>query len=109
MGQAERYDRGFRMDTAFINRVGISRGWQYEEVNFYPAAQYGWIKRIAPFLWNMAGEGPPSGGTEGVAMAGGGFNFVRQGNLRLDISRGHETFAGRRFATSRAHADGRAQ
>jgi Domain of unknown function (DUF5916)/Carbohydrate family 9 binding domain-like len=109
MGQGEHYDRGFRMDTAFINRVGLSRGWQYEEVNFYPAAQYGWIKRIAPFIWNMMGEDRLQGGSEAILMPGVRFNFVRQGNLRLDISRGHETFAGRRFDTSRAHADGRAQ
>jgi uncharacterized protein DUF5916 len=109
MGQAEHYDRGFRMDTAFINRVGVSRGWQYEEVNFYPVAQYGWIKRIAPFLWNMIGEDRLQGGGEAMVISGVRFNFVRQGNLRLDIARGHETFAGRRFETSRAHADGRAQ
>ena len=29
-GQVEHYDRGFRMDTAFINRVGVTRGWQYQ-------------------------------------------------------------------------------
>ena len=109
MGQAEHYDRGFRMDTAFINRVGLSRGWQYEEVNFYPAAQYGWIKRIAPFLWSALGEDRIQGGSEAVYVPGVRFNFVRQGNLRLDMARGHETFAGRRFATGRAHADGRAQ
>jgi len=109
MGQGEHYDRGFRMDTAFINRVGLSRGWQYEEVNFYPAAQYGWIKRIAPFVWNTVGEDRLQGGSEAIVMPGVRFNFVRQGNLRLDMSRGHETFAGRRFATGRAHADGRAQ
>jgi uncharacterized protein DUF5916/cellulose/xylan binding protein with CBM9 domain len=109
IGQAEHYDRGFRMDTAFINRVGLSRGWQYEEVNFYPAAQYGWIKRIAPFLWNALGEDRVQDGSEAILMPGVRFNFVRQGNLRLDMSRGHETFAGRRFATGRAHADGRAQ
>jgi hypothetical protein len=108
-GQAEHYERGFRMDTAFINRVGVSRGWQYEEVNFYPVAQYAWIKRIAPFLWNMIGEDRLQGGGEAMVISGVRFNFVRQGNLRLDIARGHETFAGRRFETSRAHADGRAQ
>ena len=109
MGQVEHFDRGFRMDTAFINRVGLSRGWQYEEVNFYPAAQFGWIKRIAPFLWNTVGEDRLQGGNEAVVMPGVRFNFVRQGNLRLDMSRGHETFAGRRFDTGRAHLDGRAQ
>ena len=35
-GQLEHYDRGFRMDTAFINRVGLTRGWQYQDLNFYP-------------------------------------------------------------------------
>ena len=109
MGQVEHYDRGFRMDTAFINRVGLSRAWQYEEVNFYPVAQYGWIKRIAPFLWNTVGEDRLQGGDEALSMPGVRFNFVRQGNLRLDMSRGHETFAGRRFATGRVHTDGRAQ
>ena len=109
MGQAEHYDRGFRMDTAFINRVGMSRAWQYEEVNFFPVARYGWIKRIAPFLWSTVGEDRLQGGDEGLSMPGVRFNFVRAGNLRLDFSRGHETFAGRRFATGRAHTDGRAQ
>jgi hypothetical protein len=70
---------------------------------------YGWIKRIAPFLWNALGEDRVQDGSEAILMPGVRFNFVRQGNLRLDMSRGHETFAGRRFATGRAHADGRAQ
>src|SRR4029434_6364125 len=33
----------------------------------------------------------------------------RQTILRLEMFRGHETFAGQRFATGRLHADGRAQ
>src|SRR5207247_1858663 len=37
LGQVEHYDRGFHMDTAFINRVGVTRGWNYEEVQFYPS------------------------------------------------------------------------
>jgi hypothetical protein len=49
------------------------------------------------------------GGTESQLLPGIRFNFVRQGNLRLDYSRGHETFAGQRFTTGRAHADGGAQ
>src|SRR5437762_1516194 len=35
-GQVEHYDRGFQMETAFINRVGLTRGWDYAEVQFYP-------------------------------------------------------------------------
>ena len=79
-----------------------------EEVNFYPAAQFGWIKRIAPFLWNTVGEDRLQGGNEAVVMPGVRFNFVRQGNLRLDMSRGHETFAGRRLIpAARISTDGR--
>ena len=36
IGYAEHYDRDFQMDTAFINRVGITSGWGYAEYNFYP-------------------------------------------------------------------------
>jgi hypothetical protein len=55
------------------------------------------------------GEDRLQGGDEAVSMPGVRFNFVRQGDLRLDMSRGHETFAGRQFGTGRVHADGRAQ
>ena len=102
-GQVEHYDRGFQMETAFINRVGLTRGWDYAEVQFYPAARYSWIKRVAPFLWGTAANDRMQGGTESALTPGIRFNFVRQGNLRLDVARGHETFAGQRFMTGRAH------
>jgi hypothetical protein len=105
----EHFDRGFQMDTAFLNRVGVTRTWDYGEVNFYPAGQFAWIKRIAPFVWTTASDDRTQGGTEFQVMPGIRFNFVRQGSLRLDVDRGHETFAGRRFRTGRLHADGRAQ
>jgi hypothetical protein len=37
------------------------------------------------------------------------FNFTRQGYLRLDVMRGHETFAQQRFEVGRYFADGGAQ
>jgi hypothetical protein len=78
-------------------------------MQFYPAARYGWIKRVAPFLWGTAADDRVQGGTESALTPGIRFNFVRQGSLRLDFARGHETFAGQRFTTGRAHADGGAQ
>jgi hypothetical protein len=105
----EHFDSGFQMDTAFLNRVGVTRTWEYGEVNFYPTGQFAWIKRIAPFAWTTASDDRTQGGTEFQVMPGIRFNFVRQGGLRLDVDRGHETFAGRRFRTGRLHADGRAQ
>jgi len=105
----EHFDRGFQMDTAFLNRVDITRTWDYGEVNFYPAGRFSWIKRVAPFVWGVVADDRLQGGSERQLMPGIRFNFVRQGNLRLDYDRGHETFAGRRFRTGRVHADGRTQ
>ena len=109
-GQAEHYGRDFRMDTAFINRVGVTRGWQYEELQFYPdEKRYAWLKRVAPFFWVMSADDRVQGGSELWVQPGIRFNFTRQGYLRLDLMRGHETFAHRRFTIGRAYADGGAQ
>jgi hypothetical protein len=107
MSFVEHFDGGFQMDTAFLNRVGVTRTWNYGEVDFYPAGGLAWIKRVAPFAWTTLSDDRTQHGTEFQVMPGIRFNFVRQGQLRLDFDRGHETFAGRRFKTGRAHADGR--
>jgi hypothetical protein len=110
VGQLEHYDRDFQMDTAFLNRVGITRGWQYGEFQFYPdKTGKGRVKRIAPFFWVSEVKDRVQGGTERFVLPGIRFNFTRQGNLRLDFGRGHETFAGERFTIGRAHVDGGAQ
>ena len=107
MNFVEHFDRGFQMDTAFLNRVGVTRTWNYGEVELYPAGGFAWIKRIAPFAWTTLSDDRTQGGTEFGVMPGIRFNFVRAGQLRLDVDRGHETFANRRFKTGRVHADGR--
>jgi Domain of unknown function (DUF5916)/Carbohydrate family 9 binding domain-like len=109
-GQAEHYSSDFRMDTAFINRVGVTRGWQYQGLSFYPdEKRYGWLKRVNPFLWVMAADDRIQGGSELWAIPALRFNFTRQGYLRLDVMRGHETFAHQRFTVGRVFADGGAQ
>jgi len=108
-GQAEHYDTGFRMDTAFVNRVGITRGWQYQAINFYPEKRFAWIKRVNPFLWVQTAEDRVQGGSELWVLPALRFNFTRSGYLRVDMMRGHETFAQQRFEVGRAFADGGAQ
>ena len=109
-GQAEHYDRGFRMDTAFINRVGVTRGWQYQGVNFYPSHQrFLWIKKINPFVWISGAEDRIQGGTEAFYLPAVRFNFTRSGYMRVDYGTGHETFAGRKFEIGRMMIDGGAQ
>ena len=109
-GQAEHYDRGFRMDTAFINRVGVTRGWQYQALNFYPShPRYKWIKRINPFVWVSGAEDRNQMGTEVFYLPAVRFNFTRSGYLRVDYGTGHETFAGQKFEVGRVMIDGGAQ
>ena len=108
-GQAEHYDPGFRMDTAFVNRVGITRGWQYQAINFYPEKRFAWIKRVNPFLWVQTAEDRVQGGSELFVLPALRFNFTRSGYLRVDVGRGHETFAHQRFDVGRVLADGGAQ
>jgi hypothetical protein len=110
IGQVEHYDREFQMDTAFLNRVGITKSWHYQEVQFYPAgARFGWIKRVAPFLWFTAGQDRIQGGPEGFILPGLRFNLTRQGYIGLEFGRGYETFANRQFETGRARIEARAQ
>jgi Domain of unknown function (DUF5916)/Carbohydrate family 9 binding domain-like len=109
-GQLENYGRGFQMDTAFYNRVGFSRIWTYEEVQFYPDAhRFGWIKRIAPFFWLLEGNDRVQGGSEQYTLPGIRFNFTRAGFVRLDLGRGHEMFANRRFQTGQQHVEANVQ
>ena len=109
-GQAEHYDTGFRMDTAFVNRVGLTRGWQYQALNFYPShPRFRWIKKINPFMWVAGAEDRNQKGTEIFYLPAVRFNFTRAGYLRLDYGTGHETFAGRRFLIGRVMIDGGAQ
>ena len=109
-GQAEHYDRGFRMDTAFINRVGVTRGWQYQALNFYPDHPgYKWIKRINPFVWVSGAEDRNQGGTEVFYLPALRFNFTRAGYMRVDYGTGHETYAGRKFEIGRVMIDGSVQ
>ncbi len=93
-GQVEHYSSDFRMDTAFINRVGITRAWQYQGLSFYPdEKRYPWLKRVNPFVWVTAADDRIQGGSELQVIPAIRFNFTRQGYLRLDVLRGHETFA----------------
>ena len=108
-GQSEHYDPGFRMDTAFMNRVGVTRMWQYQAINFYPTGRFGWIRRINPFLWMNAAKDDAQGGDEQFWLPAVRFNFTRSGFLRIDRGAGHETFAHQHFRTGRVMVDGGVQ
>ncbi len=97
-GAAEHYSTTFQMDTAFLNRVGISSGWLYSDRNFYPGTgRFAWVKRITPFTFTQGGMDRVAGGRDLIEVAGSRFNFTRLGFLRVDRSWGFEPWTGRRF------------
>jgi hypothetical protein len=110
VGYGEHYDRDFHLETAFINRVGLTSGWGYGEVNFYPdKARYPWIRRIAPFSFTQGGRDRNAGGSELLQVTGLRLSFTRQGFLRLDRFDGFETWAARRFDRGNWRVQGGAQ
>jgi hypothetical protein len=101
VGYAEHYDPDFRMDTAFINRVGITAAWGYAEYNFYPPKTKQWLLKVAPFSFTQGGHDEKAGGTELLQVTGVRMQFSRQGFFRFDRFDGFEAWAGRRFDRAR--------
>jgi Domain of unknown function (DUF5916) len=110
LGYAEHYDPGFQMDTAFINRVGLTSGWTFIERNFYPdKAKYPWFRRFSVFTFAQGGRDRLAGGNEFLLVPGVRFNFTRQGFLRIDHFSGFETWEHQRFERGRWRAFGEVQ
>lgn len=107
-GYAEHYDREFQMDTAFINRVGITSGSAFVERNFYPT-KFSWLHRASIFSFTQGGRDRVAGGDDLNEVAGVRFNLTRQGFVRFDKMWGHEPWAGQRFSRGRARAIAEAQ
>jgi hypothetical protein len=101
LGYAEHYDRDFRMDTAFINRVGITGGWGFAEYNFYPTKTKAWMPRISGFSFTQGGRDRNAGGNELLQVTGVRARFSRQGSVRFDRFDGFEVWAGRQFDRAR--------
>jgi hypothetical protein len=98
------------MDTAFMNRVGVTGGWAYIERNFYPDnARHPWLRRFTVFSFSQGGSDDIAGGGEFLTLAGIRMAMTRQGNLRIDQMIGHEHWAGQRFKRGRPRISGNMQ
>ena len=108
---AEHYDRDFHMTPAFYNRVGITGGWIFTGVNFYPDVKkrFGWIRRISPFVFTQGIEDRNAGGDELLVVPAIRMNFTRQGFLRVDRILGHERWLGQRYQLGRSRVQGEVQ
>ena len=108
--QMEHYDRGFQMDTAFLNQVGMTQGYTYVAPSFYPdAKKYPWFKRVIPFYFVQYGKDRIQGGKPWIMVPGVRMNFTRQGFFRLDTIFGEQPFAGRTFRISNTRVFAEAQ
>jgi Domain of unknown function (DUF5916)/Carbohydrate family 9 binding domain-like len=106
----EHYDVNFRMDTAFINRVGDTNGWFYLERDFYPdKTKISWLRKIQPFSFTQATHDVIQRGNELFTLAGLRLFFTRQGFFRIDYIAGHEPFAGQEFKNNRLRVQSNAQ
>ncbi len=109
-GAVEHYSRGFQMDSAFLNRVGLTSGWAYLDHNFYPGSgPFAWVRRISPFVFAQGGTDRNAGGREQLEVTGVRFNFTRLGFLRVDRSWGFEHWAGQRFERGNVRVWGNVQ
>jgi hypothetical protein len=99
--QMEHYDRGFQMDTAFLNQVGVTQGWTFVAPSFYPdAKKHPWFKRVVPFVFARYGKDRIQEGWPWVVVSGVRMHFTRQGFFRIDGAIGDEAWVGRTFRTS---------
>ena len=110
IGYGEHYDTDFEMQTAFINRVGITSGWGYGEYSFYPdTKKYPWLLRISPFSFTQGGRDRNAGGTDLLQVTGVRVRLSRQGFLRFDRFDGHETWEGQQFDRGNWRSQGSVQ
>jgi hypothetical protein len=110
IGSFEHYDPQFRMETAFINRVGITSGWGFIDRSFYPdKTKYPWIRRVGFLSFTQGGSDFVAGGNDFLEVVGMRFNFTRQGFLRVDRTFGFEHWRGEPFDRGRLRAFGNVQ
>jgi hypothetical protein len=96
--QFEHYARGFEMDTAFLNRVGITSGWGFVDYSFYPdKKRYPWVRRITPFTFLQGGRDRVQGGNELTAVTGVRVSATRQGFFRFDRVIAQEAWRGAEY------------
>jgi hypothetical protein len=106
----ERYDPGFRMDTAFLKQVDVTDAWATASLKTYPrwGTRIG-LQRVLGYLYGQAGRDREQGGNRRTAEAGMQLNFTRNGWMMLSAALEREPWAHQEFPTRRLSASGQAQ
>jgi len=97
-GIYEHYDQNFNMHSAFINRVGISRGMIYLGPNFYPKIKgMDWFKRIQPYAQYEKLHDHGTGMDDSAFLAGLTLYFTRMGVFQISYHDEKEAWMGQTF------------
>ncbi len=108
--QTELFDRGFQMDTAFVNQVGITQNQTYLAYRLYPdQAKNAWLKRIETFLYFRGGKDRIQRGEPWLVLPGIRINLTRQGFFRVDSFIGEEPWLGQTYRISNTRVQAEAQ
>jgi hypothetical protein len=108
--QFEHYGREFVMDTAFLNRVGLSSGWGFMDYSFYPDKdKHPWVRRVTPFVFFQRGTDRIQRGDDYVGVGGLRINLTRQGFVRADRVVGQEAWQGGEYETGQWRVSGNMQ
>ena len=105
--QVEHYDEDFEMETAFINRTGVTSFKTFGEAPFYP--EVGWVKKIAPTVWLQRTKDRVHDGVEWALQPGLNMNFSKQGYVGINFRQGREPWLGTTYKCSWVNAWGGAQ
>lgn len=109
-GFLEHYSRNFQMDTAFYNRTGFTKGTFYIGSIFAPSSKkLSWIKRINPFFFGYALHDIVTGMDDTFMLLALRFNFIKQGNLRIDYHFDNESWVNQTFHQQRLRMQGEVQ
>ncbi len=108
--QVEHYGTSFVMDTAFLNRTGVTDAWVYGDYSFYPDKdRHSWIRRVTPFTYFQGGRDRNQGGDEYISVTGVRMSFTRQGFFRVDKSFSQEPWQGQEYDGGRWRMFGNVQ
>jgi hypothetical protein len=94
----ERYDKNFMVESAFINRSGLSRFQVYAGPNIYPRIKkMPWLLRVEPHLQYAGLRDLFTGLDDGHWRLGVDLYFTRQIFLKLEYRKEKEAWAGHEF------------
>ncbi|MGD2086639.1 MAG: DUF5916 domain-containing protein [Candidatus Aminicenantes bacterium] len=94
----ERYDKHFTMDSAFMNRINISRGQVYLGPNFYIKKKGApWLRRIQPYVRYSKLHDLGTGMDDTYWRTGVDLYFTRQVLFRFEYRNEKEAWQGQLF------------